>query len=151
MKKLGYISIRRYIGSRNHSRCSLVPAVVSTSALDLPDQLRLNPATAHALHHCEMFEVVMRLEKGITSEELDEDAANAPDIARVAPSQVEDDLRGSVVPCGNDRGVVFVVKGCGSKINQSDLGVQQDSPLASDALHRCGRRRDVAVVGEGLI
>ena len=66
----------------------------------------------------------MRLEESITSEELDEDAANAPNIAWIAPSQVEYDLRCSVVPCRNDRGVVFVVKGCRSKVDKSDLGVK---------------------------
>lgn len=66
----------------------------------------------------------MRLEESITSEELDEDAANAPNIAWIAPSQVEYNLRCSVVPCRNDRGVVFVVKGCRSKVNKSDLGVK---------------------------
>lgn len=66
----------------------------------------------------------MRLEESITREELDEDAANAPDIAWIAPSQVEYDLRCSVVPCRNDRGVVFVVKGCRPEVDKSDLSVQ---------------------------
>ena len=66
----------------------------------------------------------MRLEESITSEELDEDTANAPDIARIAPSQVKYDLRCSVVPRRDDGGVVFVVEGCRSKVNKSDLRVE---------------------------
>lgn len=109
---------------RHDSRSSLVPAVVPTCALDLSDQLWLNPATAYALHHCEMLEVVMRLEECVTCEELDEDASNAPYIARIAPSKVEYDLRCSVVPGRNDGGVVLVIKGCRSKVNQSNLSVK---------------------------
>ena len=66
----------------------------------------------------------MRLEESITSEELDEDAANAPNIAWIAPSQVKYNLRCSVVPCGNDCGVVFIVEGCRSKVDKSDLRVE---------------------------
>lgn len=71
-----------------------------------------------------MLKVVVRLEESVTSEELDEDAANAPDIAWIAPSQVQYNLWCSVVPCRYDRGVVFIVEGCRSKINESDLGVK---------------------------
>lgn len=66
----------------------------------------------------------MGLEESITGEEFDEDAANAPNIAWITPSQVEYDLRCSVVPCRNDRGVVFIIKGCGPEVNESDLGVK---------------------------
>ena len=66
----------------------------------------------------------MRLEEGVTGEELDQDASNAPYIARIAPSQVEYDLRCSVVPCRNNGRVVLVIKGCRTKVNQSDLSVK---------------------------
>ena len=66
----------------------------------------------------------MRLKESITSVELDEDAANAPNVARIAPSQIENDLRGSVVPCRNDCGMVFVIKCCGSKVDKPNLGVE---------------------------
>ena len=85
-----------------------------------------------------MLKVVVRLEKSITGEELNEDAADAPDIAWVAPSQIQYDFRRSVVPGGDDRGVVFVVEGRRSKVDQSDLGVKEDSPLACNALHGSG-------------
>lgn len=66
----------------------------------------------------------MGLEESITSKEFDEDAANAPNIAWVAPSQVQYDLRCPVVPCRNDGRVVLVVKGCRSKVYKPDLGVK---------------------------
>ena len=106
------------------SRRSLVAVVVPTRALHLPNQLLLDPATAHALHHRQMLEIVVRLKESITSVELDEDAANAPDVARIAPPQIKNDLRCSVVPRRNDCGVVFVVKCCGSKVDKPDLGVE---------------------------
>ena len=138
MKNLAIISIAPHLEWKDCSRCSLVAVVITASALDLPDQLRLNPATTNALHHCEMLQVVMCLEKGITSEELDEDAANAPNIAWIAPSQIKYDFWCSVVPCRNNGRMVLVIKSCGPKVNKSDLGVKQDSPLACDTLH-CGR------------
>lgn len=54
--------------------------------MNLSNKLRLKFAATYCLHHSQMFEVVVRLEKGITSEEFDQDAANTPDVARVAPS-----------------------------------------------------------------
>ena len=78
----------------------------------------------------------MRLEECVTCEELYQDASNAPNIARITPSQVEYNLRCSVVPGRNDGRVVLVIKGCRSKVNQSDLRVKEDSPLACNALHR---------------
>lgn len=124
MKNLEYISIAHHVEQSYDSRGSLVPVVVSTSALDLPDQLRLNLATAYALHHCKMLEVVVRLEKSIPSEELDKDAADAPNITWIAPTKVKYDLWCSVMPCRDDRGVVFIVKGCRPEVNKSDLGVK---------------------------
>jgi hypothetical protein len=50
-----------------------------------------------------MLQVIVRLEQGIAGEELDENAAYAPDVAREAPSKVEDDL-GSTVVSGRDDG-----------------------------------------------
>lgn len=77
----------------------------------------------------------MRLEESIASEELDQDASNAPDIAWIAPSKIKYNLRCSVVPCRNNCGVVFVVEGCRSEVNESDLGIKEDSPLACNALY----------------
>ena len=71
MKNLESISIARHVQWIPDSRRSLVAIVVPTRALHLPDQLLLDPATAHALHHREMLEIVMRLKESITSVELD--------------------------------------------------------------------------------
>ena len=59
---------------------------------------RVDLAIAHTFHHCQMLEVVVRLEKSVTGEKLDEDATNAPYVTCIAPTQVEDDLWCSVVP-----------------------------------------------------
>ena len=66
----------------------------------------------------------MRLEECVTCEELDEDTSNAPNVARIAPSKVEYDLRCSIMSRRNNGRVVLVIKGCGSKVNQSDLSVK---------------------------
>ena len=46
-----------------------------------------------------MLKVVMRLEERVTRVELYEDAADAPDVTREAPTKIENDFRRSVVPC----------------------------------------------------
>lgn len=66
----------------------------------------------------------MRLEERVTSKELDEDAPNTPNIAWIAPAQVEYDLRCSVVPCRNNSGVILIVKGGRSKVDKSDLSIK---------------------------
>ena len=64
-----------------------------------------------------MFEVVVRLEKGISSEEFDQDTAYTPDVAGEAPAEVKYDFRCPVVAGRDDRGVIFVVKGGRSEVN----------------------------------
>ena len=93
----------------------------------------------------------MGLEKGVASEEFYQDASDTPYVAWVAPSQVEDYFRRSVMP-GRDYGrVVFVIKRCGPKIDQPDLCIQEDFTLASSASY-CGRGGgNPATVREGLI
>lgn len=98
-----------------------------------------------------MLKVVVGLKECITGKELDEDTANAPDIARIAPSQVQYDLWCSIMSCRNDRGMVFVIEGGRPEINQPDLRIKQDSPLSGNTLHSGGRRGYVAVVCEGLV
>lgn len=93
----------------------------------------------------------MSLEQSIACEELDKNASDTPNIAREAPTQIQDNLWGSVVPGGDDRGVILVVKSGRSKVNESDLGIKQDPPEFGRS--GCGRRRrgDIPVVGESLI
>lgn len=50
-----------------------------------------------------MFQVVVGLEKSVAGEEFDEYAANAPDITREAPAQIQNDLGSSVMTSGDDR------------------------------------------------
>ena len=98
-----------------------------------------------------MFEIIVGLEQGVTSEEFDQDAADAPDVAREGPSETEDNLGGSVVPCRDDRGMIFVFESGGSEIDEADLGVEQNTSLGSLTADRGGGRRYLPVVGEGLV
>lgn len=79
--------------------------------VDRSHNVSIDLATANSLHHRQMLEVVMRLEKGVASEEFDQDTSYTPDIARETPAQVEDNLRCSVVSSRDYRGVVFIVEG----------------------------------------
>lgn len=80
----------------------------------------------------------MCLEKCIAREELHEDTSNTPYIAGKTPAQIQDDLGGPIMPGGDDRGVVFVVKRGRTKINESDLTVEENTPLAGVAGIRVG-------------
>lgn len=44
--------------------------------------MRIYPTIADVLHHGEVFEVVVGLEQGISSEEFDKDASYTPNVAR---------------------------------------------------------------------
>jgi len=46
-----------------------------------------------------MLEIIVCLEQGVSSEELDKDTAYAPDITRKAPPEIQDDLGCSVMSC----------------------------------------------------
>lgn len=93
----------------------------------------------------------MRLEKGVSSEEFDQDTTNTPDVAGEAPSEIQDDFRCPVVAGRDDRGVVFIIKGGRSEIDKSDFTVEEHTALPSVAVGGVGRRGDGAVVCEGLI
>ena len=80
-----------------------------------------------------MLQIVMRLEKCITSKEFYKDTANTPDVARIAPSEVKDDFRSAVMSRGNDSRMVFVIESGRPKINQTYVAVQKNLPLASNA------------------
>lgn len=75
--------------------------VVTSRLHSLFDQLRVNLAATYAFHHGEMFEIVVSLEEGIPGEEFHQNAADTPDVAWEAPTQIEDNLRSSVVPGGH--------------------------------------------------
>lgn len=72
----------------------------------------------------------MGLEKGVTSIELDQDTANAPDVTGIAPAQVKDDFGGTVMSRRDDRRVILVIE-CGrAKVNQADLCIEQHFPVS---------------------
>jgi hypothetical protein len=76
--------------------CSVRVATASVGSYLLHDA-RIYLATAHRLHHRQMLEVIVRLEEGVASKELNQNAANAPYVAGEAPAKLEDDLWGTVV------------------------------------------------------
>lgn len=51
----------------------------------------------NSLHHGKVFKIVMCLEQGVSSEELNKYTANTPDITREGPAKTKDDLWCSVV------------------------------------------------------
>lgn len=63
-----------------------------------PDQLCVNFPVADSFHHGQVFEVVVRLEEGISRKEFHNNAPYAPNIAGETPSELQYDLRGSVMP-----------------------------------------------------
>lgn len=75
----------------------LVHVASTTARHDLPDELSFHLTAADGLHHSQMLEIVVGLEKGISGEEFNQDAANTPNVAGVGPSKVENDFRGSIV------------------------------------------------------
>lgn len=79
----------------------------------------------------------MCLEESVASEELDQNTADAPNVARVAPTQVQDDLRRSVVSCADHRRMIFIIKRGRTKVNQSDLRFEQDLPELCVAIGGC--------------
>ena len=53
---------------------------------------------------------------------LKDDAANAPDVARVRPSHLQDDFRRSVMTGRHDRGVMLPLERGRPKVDQLDPG-----------------------------
>ena len=87
------------------------------------DHLRRRNGSEYLLHHGEVFPVVVGLEQRVAEVELEGNAADAPDVARLRPAQLEDDLGGAVVPRAHHLGVVLPVKRGRAEVDQTDLGV----------------------------
>jgi hypothetical protein len=85
-----------------------------------------------------MLKVVMCLEEGVSGEELYQDTPDAPDVTREAPAEVENDFRSPVVTGRHNGGVVFVIKGSRTKIDESDLAIKKNAALPCVAI--CGMR-----------
>lgn len=77
--------------------------IPSGTLVDGLDKTRVDTSANNCLHHGQVLEIIMGLEEGIPSEELNEDATDAPDIAGEGPPQSENDLRRAVVPGGHNR------------------------------------------------
>lgn len=69
-----------------------------------------------------MFSIVVSLKQRDSQIQFKEDASNAPNVTGLTPSQFQDHLGCPVVSGGDDGRVMFMVKGCRSKVNQPDLG-----------------------------
>ena len=80
--------------------------------------------------------------------ELKDDAADAPDVAGLRPAQLEDDLRGAVVPRRHHRAVVLPVERRRAEVDQLHpvvVGAARRSTIAHSAaparVGRAGRAR----------
>lgn len=132
----------------SRSRCVLV---ATTASRDLSDDRLVNGAVAYRFHHCQMLEVIVRLKQRITREELDQNTSDTPNIARIAPSEVQDDLGSTVVPCRYYRRMILVVE-CGrTKVDQSDFRIEEHSSKPSRSLRGGRGGWYVAVVRKGLV
>ena len=78
-------------------------ARTSAVLLDLLDELGVDLGVANRFRHGEMLKIVVRLKQGVPGEKLDDDAADAPDVARKTPPELEDDLRCTIVSGGHHR------------------------------------------------
>lgn len=118
---------------------------------NLLDNPRLDLMANDAFHHGQVFEVVVRLEKRISREELNKNAADTPDVTGETPAQIQNDLRCPVMSSRDNRRVVLVIEGSRPKINQSNLTIQEDASLT--CCPRCCMRGgwNCSVVGERLI
>jgi len=86
------------------------------------------------LHHSEVFSVVVGLEQGDTESELEDDAADTPDVAGLAPAELQDDFWSSVVAGGDYRTVVLVVEGGAAEVDEADGGVLDILDVVAAAL-----------------
>jgi hypothetical protein len=74
-----------------------------------------------------MLQIVVSLEQSVTSEELDKDTSNTPDITWETPPQSKNDLRCSVVPGRYHARMIFIIKSSGAEINKTNVGIKQYS------------------------
>jgi hypothetical protein len=61
---------------------SCIPTVPLGHLVDLLNEMGINLSIDHILHHGQMLEVIMGLEKGVSGEEFHQDTSNAPDVTR---------------------------------------------------------------------
>ena len=70
----------------------------------------------------------MCLEEGEAQRQLEEDATDGPNIARLRPAKLKDHFGSTVMPSGHNGAVMLVVEGGTAEIDQPDLGVP-DNPV----------------------
>jgi hypothetical protein len=78
-----------------------------------------------------MFPIIMGLEERDAQVHFEHDAAHAPDVTGLTPSQLKNNFRSPVVSSRDNARVVLMIK-CGrAKVNETDLGTldPSDSPL----------------------
>eukprot|EP00955_Chlamydomonas_euryale_P044905 353000-Chlamydomonas_euryale.AAC.9 len=66
------------------------------------------------------IEAIAYLKQRVTGNELDQNAADAPHVARIRPALAEDDFRCAVVARAHNVAVVLVFKCCAPKVNHLD-------------------------------
>ena len=98
-----------------------------------------------------MFEVIVGLKEGIACKELHQDTSNAPDVAREAPSQIQNDFGRPIMPGRNNGRMILVIERRRAKVNESDFAVQKDTTLTCVTGIRVRGGGDGAIVGESLI
>lgn len=86
--------------------------------------MAVKSATANALHHGQVLQIVMCLEQRISCEELDKDASNTPDITGEGPPESENNLRRPIMASRYDGRVILVLEGSRAKVDQPDLGIK---------------------------
>ena len=125
--------------------------IARTPLCYLPDQPRIDSMPDYCLHHRQMFKIIMGLKQGIAGEKFHQDASDTPDVTRETPAEVENNFRCPIMPCGDNRGVVFIVERGRTKVNEPNLTVKKNPPLTRVARICMGRRGDGTVIGEGLV
>ena len=79
--------------------------------------------TQNSVHHSQMFAIVVRLKQRHTLEEFVNDAAERPNVARLTPTQLEDDFGSAVVTRRHNRGMMLVIECSGTKVDKANGGI----------------------------
>lgn len=107
----------------------LDPILINISIPEKPPQRRVpgllhhppRKSPTHLLNHGQMLIIGMRRKQQLPRKQLADNTANGPHIADLVPlAALQDDLRGTVLPCVNGRAVVLVVFCCAAEIYYAD-------------------------------
>lgn len=119
--------------------------------MNCSNDLGLELTATDILHHGEVLKIIVGLEKGIAGVELHKNAADTPNVAWVAPPKVQNNFGGPIMPGRHDRRVVFVIERGRSKVNQSNLCIQQNPTLGSSPVDGSRRRWYVSIICKTLV